>query len=261
MTERAYTTQLQAGLGMVDETEVLLDLWEPAMSATQLYQVALDSGRFPTMSARRLRNLVAECFSPRLMTDGDRPANQLKLLHPKLSSRELEQMLFLYACRANAILADFVREVYWRAYTSGRDVLSNQDARDFVTRANQDGLTTKPWSEGTVRRVAAYLTGACADFGLLEHGQRVARKVLPFRIERRAAIILAYDLHFMGLGDNSIVAHADWGLFGLERSDVLDELRRLSLKGLFIVQTAGDVTRIGWKCRDIKELADVIAES
>lgn len=31
-----YTTQLQAGLGLIDETKTLLDLWEPGMTAVQL---------------------------------------------------------------------------------------------------------------------------------------------------------------------------------------------------------------------------------
>ena len=40
-----YTTQLGAGLGLVDETKTLLDLWEPEMSANQLNHVALETGR------------------------------------------------------------------------------------------------------------------------------------------------------------------------------------------------------------------------
>lgn len=260
MTERFYTTQLQAGLGMVDETRALLDIWTPGMKTTQLYQNALDSGRFPSMSARRLRNVVAECFHPRLLIDNGRPAEQLKTLGDALPSRDLEQILFIYTCRANAILADFVRDVYWPAYSSGRQSISNDDARDFVIRANQDGRTTKPWSETTIRRVAAYLTGACADFGFLERGRKSTRKVLAFRVQPLVAITLAYDLHFSGLGDNTVVAHPDWALFGLDRADVLDQLKRLSLKGVFLVQTAGDSVRIGWQCKSMKELSSAIVE-
>lgn len=260
MKHRQYTTQLQAGLGMVDETRALLDLWTPGMTAARLNQVALESGRFPGVSARRLRNLVTECFHPRLLVDGGRPAEYLKALREALSSREFEQMLLVYTCRANAILADFIRDVYWPAYSSGRDVLSNSEARDFVTRANQQGLTAKPWSDTTIRRVSAYLTGACADFGLLERGTRSVRKVLPCRIEPHAAIALAYDLHFSGLGDNTVIAHSDWALFGLDRTDVIAELKRLSLKGAFLVQTAGGVVRIGWQCKNAKELSSAIAE-
>lgn len=261
MKQRKYTTQLQAGLGMVDETRALLDLWTPAMTAAHINQVALESGHFPGVSARRLRNLVTECFHPRLLNDGGRSAEFIKTLREVLSSREFEQMLFVYTCRANAILADFIREIYWPAYSSGRDVLSNSEAREFVTRANQQGLTTKPWSDTTIRRISAYLTGTCADFGLLERGTRSVRKVLPFRIEPHTAIALAYDLHFCGLGDNTVIAHPDWALFGLDRTDVISEMKRLSLMGVFLVQTAGDVVRIGWHCKNVKELSNAIAES
>lgn len=260
MTQAQYTTQLQAGLGMVNETRGLLDLWTHGMQTVQLYHTALESGRFPGVSARRLQNLVSECFSPRLLSQEGRPADFLKVLMPVLGARDIEQILMVYTCRANVILADFVRDVYWPAYSSGRELLTNQDARDFVVKANQQGLTAKPWSETTIRRVSAYLTGACADFGLLERGTRSTRKVLPCRIEPKAAIALAYDLHFSGMGDNTVIGHPDWALFGLERADVIAELRRLSLKGVFLVQTAGDVVRIGWQCKNPKELSSAISE-
>lgn len=53
-----YTTQLQAGLGLVQETRLLLNLWSPGMSSPALYLAALNSGQFPNVSARRLRNIV-----------------------------------------------------------------------------------------------------------------------------------------------------------------------------------------------------------
>ncbi len=52
---REYTTQLSAGLGLIAETQALLELWHPDMDVTALYQAALQAGRFPTVSARRLK--------------------------------------------------------------------------------------------------------------------------------------------------------------------------------------------------------------
>ena len=54
--ETPYTTQLQAGLGLIAETARLLDLWETGMSAQRLLSIALESGAFATISARRLRS-------------------------------------------------------------------------------------------------------------------------------------------------------------------------------------------------------------
>ena len=246
---------------MIDETRSLLQLWDEGIEPSMLSQSARASGRFPNMSARRVRNLVIECFSSRLINNDAGPAKLLKSLIDVLSSREFEQLLFLYTCRANAILADFVREVYWKMYSAGRETISNEDAQKFVVQANHDGKTSKLWSPTTIRRVSSYLTGCCADFGLLESGSKSVRKILPFRIERRVVIILAYDLHFAGLGDNRILTDSNWALFGLSREDVLTELKRLALKGLLIVQTAGSVTRITWQCKNIEELVHVIAQS
>lgn len=260
MKQKQYTSQLGTGLGMIEETNVLLNVWSPGMTSSQLFDEALSLGSLPGISARRLRNLINGCFAPRLLADKGKPAEYLKFLWSNLSSREIEQLLFIYTCRANQILEDFVLEVYWPAYAAGHDSISNNEAQDFVIKAVQAGLTASPWSEKTIKNVAGYLTGTCAEFGMLERGQKISRRIIPFRAEPKAVIALAYDLHFSGLGDNSVVAHTDWALWGMDRSDVLAELKRLSLKGVFIVQSAGEIIRIGWQCKNPEELADVISQ-
>lgn len=258
---KPYTTQLQAGLGLVNETKTLLDLWSPGMSVAQLHQVALESGRFPTVTARRLRNIIAECFAPRYLVSGGAPAVQLKRLSALLSTADLTQIMLVFTSRANPILGDFVRQVYWARYAGGYSQITNDDARAFVERGIDDGKTVKRWSETTVRRVAAYLSGCCADYGMLERGQKTRRQIIPFRISPSVAAYLAYELHFNGVGDNALLTHEDWHLFGLTREDVLEEIKRLSLKGLLIVQAAGDVIRISWKQQDMEAVCDVLTQS
>lgn len=177
-----YTSQLGAGLGLVNETKTLLDLWSFGMSANQLHQVALESGRFPTVTARRLRNIVVECFAPRYLVDGGVPAAHLKRLSATISTADLMQLMLVFTSRANPILGDFVRHVYWARYAGGYAQITNKDARAFVERAIDDGLTTKRWSESMVQNVSGYLTGCCADYGMLERGRRTSRRILPFRI-------------------------------------------------------------------------------
>lgn len=258
---KPYTTQLQAGLGLVNETKTLLDLWSPGMSANQLHMVALESGRFPTVTARRLRNIVIECFAPRYLVSGGAPAAHLKRLSATILMADLTQLMLIFTCRANPIFGDFVRNVYWARYAGGYTQITNDDARAFVERGIDDGKTVKRWSETTVRRVSAYLTGCCADYGMLERGLRSNRRILPFHMSSSVAAYLAYELHFSGVGDNAMLNHEDWQLFGMEREDVLEEIKRLSLKGLLIVQAAGDVIRISWKQQDMEALCDVLTQS
>ncbi len=86
-----------------------------------------------------------------------------------------------------------------------------------------------------------------------------ARSITTFRITPNVASILAHDLHFKGLGDNALLRSPDWGLFGLEAEDALGELKRLSLRGELIVQSAGGVTQVSWKYKSMEELANGIA--
>jgi hypothetical protein len=255
-----YTIDLSVCQGIIEETRILLGIWQPGMRGTELYTIALASGHFPSMSASRLQTVISRAFAQRYLSHDGAPATRLKSLEDALSSREFTQLLFLYTCRAERVLADFVRDIYWPFYAAGRESISNEEAKAFVVRAVQEGKTATPWPESTIERMASNLTGTCGDFGLLEGGHRRVRKLLPYRIEPRIAALLAYDLHFDGLGDNRVIGHTDWALFGLERDEVLAELKRLALKGLLIVQSAGGVTRVSWSYKNMEKLIDVLAQ-
>lgn len=254
-----YTTQLQAGLGLIEETKQLLEVYQEGMSASQLNQAALSSGRFPLVTARRLRNIVTECFAPRYLRESN-VAVRIKFLATRFSPAELNQLLFIYTARANLVLAEFVREIFWARYSAGRNDIELDDARNFVINGVREGKTQKPWSDTTIKRVSSYLIGCCADYGLLTTTGRSQRSITAYRILPKVAAYLAYDLKFSGLGDNQIVSSPDWALFGLEPNDVKDQLKRLSLQGLLIFQAASDVVHIGWTYKTMEELIDVIAQ-
>jgi hypothetical protein len=254
-----YTTQLQAGLGLVSETLKLLAVWEPGMAGQDLLKAALVSGQFPTMTARRLRNLIIEAFCPRYLVDGASPARLLKAVSGNLPKDDFRSLCFLFTCRANPILGDFVRQVYWPRYAAGGTSIPKEDSLRFVSSAVFDGRTTNRWSEATVIRVARYLLGVCADFGLLGAMKSGERPINTFRVTPNVASILAHDLHFHGMGDNALLRSPDWGLFGLEPDDALGELKRLSLRGELIVQSAGGITKVSWKHKSMEELGNDLA--
>jgi len=259
--QKLYTTQLGAGLGLVDETQSLLSLWQPGMDTKKLYQIALESGEFPNVTARRLRNIVAECFSPRYLKPKHQPALWLKKLYQHISSRALNQLLFLYTARANLILRDFVVECYWDRYASGYAELSTDDARDFVERSVRDGKTMRLWSDSVIKRITSYLISVCVHYALLRVRGRKIREIHAFRMEACAIVILSYDLHLQGIADNNLINHPDWQLFGLQPEDVRDELKRLGVHKFWIIQTAADVVSISWPYKSMEEVTDVIIET
>lgn len=256
-----YDTNLAMGLGLIEETRILLRVWSPDSAPIQLYQEVLSLGILSNVSAYRLRNIVVRCFANRYLVKNGEPAIYLKRLLPVLSPSEITQLFFIYTCRANPIFADFVRDVYWASYESAAEVVTKDKAEEFVRRAIDDGKTPSRWAEGQIERMGRYLTGCCSDFGLLGGASSKGRRILSYRIESKVLSYMAYELHFAGVGDNALLTHEDWQLFGLTREDVLDEIKRLSLKGLLIIQAAGDVIRISWKLQDMEALCDVLTQS
>jgi hypothetical protein len=261
MQEATYTTQLQAGLGMIPETLSLLRLWEPGMSPSQLADAAIREGLFSRTTARRARNLAAEMFAPRFLGDGAKSAENLRILISRRFSHEaLVQLFFLYTARAQKILADFVVEVYWPKYSAGAGSLSRDDAERFVFRSLDNGRMAKRWTDSTIRRVSAYLIGCCVDFGLLAEGTRTARPIQRFSLRREVALYLAYDLHFSGLGSLGVIQHPDWSLFGLEPQEVIDQLRTLSHDGHLLVQSSGELVQISWAYKTMTQCLDALTQ-
>ncbi|MDG4901393.1 MULTISPECIES: BrxA family protein [unclassified Mesorhizobium] len=261
MTDRAYTTKLQAGLGLIPETEKLLSLWEPGMDAHALLNRALISGEFPSMTARRLRNIVLEGFAARYLVKDEEPASALKSMRDVLTELDRRQLYLLFTCRANLILADFIRGIYWPQYSAGAASISKVDALSFVEEAVAESKTTTPWSKSTRTRVSSYLLGACADFGLLSGMEGGARKIEAFRPTSFVTTFLAHDLHFRGLGDSAVLHHEDWLLLGLGPEDALAELKQIALRGEVIVQSAAGLVQISWKHKNMEELAYAVAHS
>ena len=114
------------------------------------------------MSARRLRNIVIEAFGPRFLVEGGKPARFLKAVQGRVAAADFRQLLFTYTCRANPVLADFIRDVYWTNYAAGLDAVRKEDAHAFVKRAVADGKMRSQWSEQTVPpRFAIYPRCMC----------------------------------------------------------------------------------------------------
>ncbi|MGZ5443327.1 MAG: BrxA family protein [Thermoanaerobaculia bacterium] len=254
-----YTTQLQAGQGLVDETRALLGLWRPGMSTQELYQSALSSGRFPKITARRLRNIVVECFAPRYLADSSTPAGSLKAVQDKLSPAELQLLFLLFTCRANEILGDFLRDVYWPRYEGGYSEISKEDAERFVGHGLDRGKMVKRWSDSTIGRVSAYLLGACGDYGLLSDASRGRRKMQAVHVTPLVISFVAHELHFRGVSDSALPASDEWAWFGLEPAEVLAGLKQVAMRGWLIVQTAADHTQISWSFKSMEDFCDAVA--
>lgn len=244
---KQFTTQLQAGLGMINETMGLLRLWEPGETPARLVDKAIVDGALARTTARRARNIVAEMFAPRYLVNDGQPAKHLKLLlEGGLPAEDLLQLFFLHTARAHAVFSEFVTEVYWPQYRAGALRLARGQAEDFIRKALDAGRMQQRWTDSTLRKVAGYLIGCCTDFGLLDDAQRSDRAIRRFAIRPAVALYLAYELHTAGRSDASVIAHDEWRLFGLDTEGTLKAVQALAHNGHLIVQAGGDIVHVSW---------------
>ena len=253
-----YITQLQAGLGMLDECRSFLELWEPGDSVQELESRILEEGVLPNVTSRRVRNLVAEMWAPRFIANDAMAGRDMKVVLPYLARESLAHFFLLFTARAQRIVHDYLTTTYWTAYESGRASVSREEIKAFILQALDDGKMQKRWSESTIHRVTGYLAGICVDFGFMRRSSGQFFELTPPVIQPKVALYLAYDLHFSGLPDSSALNHRNWKLWGMNSGDVLRQLQYLGREGHFIVQGSVELVRLSWAYKTRKEMLDAI---
>ena len=258
--ERHYTSELSKGQGAISETMTLLGYWRHGMTATELATEAIESGALGRATAVRTKDLIRRVFVRRYFSDDGRPALVLKrLLERGADAALLRQLMLIFTARQHDILRDFISDVYWSKYEAGATHIARSDGEEFIRKAVDAGTISPAWSDTMVVKVARYLTGTLADFGLLEEGRATSKRILPYSILPATTVYLAHEIHFDGYSDNSVLEHPDWRLFGLTREDVVNQLERASRDGHFIIQYAGDLLRIAWQYETMEDCIDAIA--
>lgn len=246
--QRSYTTQLQAGLAMLQETRDLLRIYEPGVTASELSDMALKQNIFPRMTARRAHNVVTEMFAPRYLSNQGQPAIVLQQLMRKgMYPDDFNQLCFLYTARAQAIFGEFLAQVYWPLVDQGATTLERNLAEEFVRRGLDNGRMQKRWTDSTIRRVSAYILGCAVDFGLLQKSSAAKFPVARYPLRRTTAIFLAHELHFSGIANTQLADQPDWVYFGLNPSDA----RRLLTSGLLdadmISSSGSPLADLSWR--------------
>jgi hypothetical protein len=261
--DRHYAvTGLIKGAAAVEEIRTLLLNWAPGEDSQTLLARVQASGLLGKATAYRTRDMVVRVFKPRLLTPTDEPARILKqFLSAGGNGQSFREMLLLHEARAEDILYDFICLKFWPAYQTGELWLRLSDALEFLDEAMQRGYVKEKWSASTRTRTAQALIKSLTEFGFLRGTRSQQREIVPYRSTDSGLAYLAYDLHFAGLSDGAVVEHPDWGLFGLERSHLLDRLDALGEMAGLLVQRAGDIVRISWAHPSMESVIHALTQS
>jgi hypothetical protein len=254
-----YSTALTQAQGILPDCIQLFEHWEDGMSASALFEATRSLGILGSDSERRARNVVIEGFGSRfLRPPHDTTAPFLKALIGRADPRLRREIVLLYAVRQHGIFFDFLVEVYWPAIRAGRISLDRSEISGLIDRGRIDRKLSTDWSDSVRKRVSSYVLGIARDFELLADVKNGSRPIQPWIPSDGLILYLAYDLHFLGLGDDEVLAADEWRALGLEREDVIAYLHRLDQRGHLTLQDSGVICRIEWKYRDRTQLNDAL---
>lgn len=257
MEEVKYTSELLKSTGLIQETITLIETYEPGMTKNEFCSLVMESNLLSKATNTRIKDIINHAFYRRYVDVNADIVENLKYLRTKYVSNDVFiQLLLVYTGRANAILSDFIKMVYYDAINKGYQFIDASDPKKFIEEAIKDGRIEKPWSDSTKIKVARHIIATMADFKLLDKN----KKILPYHIFDLTVNYLIHELHFSGLSDDQIILANDWSLFGLNTEDILQTIERLSFQGHYIYQHSGELLKISWKYKSMKESIDAITQ-
>lgn len=254
-----YTQALAKGGALLAETRALLLAWQPGEAITAFGERVLREDVLGRATAHRVKDIV-RVFARRFLTPTDAPARCLRRLALGQTPRQVfSDLVFYYTARSDDLLRDVTVDRYWPAVREGRLLITNQDVRQLIAEAEQDGRIRSRWSAENKRDMAGRVLITLTEFGLLREHKPARREVIPYRAADGVVIYLAYLLHHCGVTDASLADQAAWAPFGLEARDVWNRLEALAGDDWFVVQRAGQVVRITWCYQNLAEAVDALA--
>ena len=237
----------------------LVRLWHWDANPEEMINLVTQTGILGKASQQRVRDVVVRTFLPRYV-HGD-PPNAWWYLRPfedvDTPFQLIRPLYYLYAARAEALIADFVQDLLYTRYSIGSFDVHLEDALHFISQAEVDGHIPQPWSESVRLKVARGLLAALRDFGILE-GRRKKRIATPFL----PAVPFAHIAFLLGQETRgaAVLTHPQWQLFLLDRDGVERLFLEADAAGLLRYSAAGSIVRIDFPEENLHAYSRFLAE-
>jgi len=248
--KKEYNSNLLKGTGLIQEMLTLIDAYDSTVPYLEFQERVVRDDLLSKSTENRVIDIVRNIFKDRFLGyDINIPEVIKEMREEYVSMSVLTQIFYVYTCRANKLLVDFIIEVYFKKLNSGYHDLKSSDPKDFINIALSDGRIFDSWSESTITRVSRHIIAALIDFELIQKNKSIQN----FRIMDLTANYLVHEMHFRGISDNNIWNHEGGKLFGLSPQDVISVFERLANQGTFIMQFSGEILSISWKNKSMNE--------
>lgn len=248
-----YTTRLQKGGALLEETRALVRAWSDAPTE-ELRERIVQTNLLNKQTRARMGDVYQRTFLPRFIR-GPIP-NAWKFVRPLEDADAplaiVRPIYYWISAKAEPLLSDFCREYILPRAAIVRAGIGTEEV---VCWLHSKGCR---WSPTVARKVARGLLAALRDFGLLEG--RAKKRLASFSLPIAAFAYLALCLRATGAVSHSLVRHPDWELFLLRPGDVEHFFLLAHQDRLLEYHAAGSTVSISFPTESLNEYAHVVAQ-
>lgn len=238
---------------MIDETYAVFAAWDFARSKRENLDRLRDENFIGASSVTWLRD-VAKVLNRRF-EPADRDRALVVLAKSGCDIEEWKPLLLWHITRDEFLVRDFLQNWLFPAYDSGAFRVRPEELHAYLQGIGKRGATTEhPWTEQTMKRVAAGLLKIAVDFGLLRGS--VVKEFASFHLPERSFVYLLHALRDEKLSPSKVVGSPDWRMFLMRPADVEHELLRLHQFRKLEYQVAGSLVQLSLPCTSSREYAE-----
>lgn len=248
-----YTTNIQKGGALLDDARMMVEAWDPALSADENLDAVRDGGRLVKGTRSRAADVVLRVLRPRLVDPG--PFVMQALRKVQSDPAAFAEIVYFEAMRDDKLLRDFATGPLYELYVAGRSYVTVDDAVAWL--AGLAEARVRAWSETVRVKVGRGLLAALRDFGVLE-GSAKKRFGTPVMTNPGFAYA-AWRLTCEAGSDRALFTTELWRAWLLDARRVEELVIQLDRSGVWSYSSAGSATRIDWRSEGIEEVLDAAA--
>lgn len=148
-------------------------------------------------------------------------------------------ILLWQLCINNRLIRDITCNVFIKIYYSGRAAISSDDIIGYLKEQLNDPSSSlqKTWAEETIYRIATKYLSLMTKLGFVSSGRVKAFE--PVRMSREAQTLFLYFTKAISPNTSNLYTSEILPLLFIQQEDLLERLKKLSLKGLFNISLNG----------------------
>lgn len=247
---------IKAG-ALISDTKALLTAWDPGLSVNENIQRVRRQNLMGKTSRSRAEDILA-IFRQRYLIEEDVARALGTIVKHQSNGSTLDRILYFHAVRADALLHDVVIELLAPQWSRGVMEIDGVEIESALKRWVEEGKTSAPWGEATIRRVTQGVLSTLRDFGVLQGA--VNKRIAPAYLSVQAFAYIAFYLKQHQPSGARLLDLPDWKLFFLPREGVERFFLEAHQHGLLEYHVAGSVTRLTFPVGTLEEYANVIIQ-